>query len=223
MIEIRISEDIEDAGVTVTLGCIECRVTITEEDAALGVALEQAAADCRTQLGDRPVSEVPRIADTRRAYRALGKDPSRYRPSAEALLRRIVQGKDLYRINSAVDSNNLISLRTGFSIGAYDRAALRPPIGLYQGPDGLSYEAIGRGAINLAGLPVLIDAAGPFGSPTSDSERSKVTAATELLLMVMFDFGDVPEIEETLDFAAETLVRHCAASDLETWLVDNLS
>ena len=87
----------------------------------------------------------------------------------------------------------------------------------------MSYEAIGRGPINLAGLPVLIDAAGAFGSPTSDSERSKVTTATERLLMVIFDFGEVPEVAEALDFAAETLTAHCAATDLETWLVDNRS
>ncbi len=223
MIEIKISDDIEAAGIEVTLGCIECGVSVTKDDAALGAALEQEALHRKAELGGRPVSELPRIAATRRAYKALGKDPSRYRPSAEALLRRVAQGKDLYRINAAVDANNLISLRTGFSIGAYDRAALRPPVGLYQGPEGLSFEAIGRGPINLAGLPVLIDAAGAFGSPTSDSERSKVTPETERLLMVMFDFGDPPELERAFDFAVETLAKHCNATDVETWLVDNRS
>jgi DNA/RNA-binding domain of Phe-tRNA-synthetase-like protein len=164
---------------------------------------------------------VPQVAAARRAYRALGKDPARYRPSAEALLRRLVQGKGLTSINAVVDANNLISLRTGLSIGAYDADCLEAPLLLRKGRAGEPYEAIGRGLLNIENLPVLSDARGPFGSPTSDSERSMITGETRRLLMVLFGFHAGPELIEPLAFAGECLQTYCAAREIETALIAN--
>jgi DNA/RNA-binding domain of Phe-tRNA-synthetase-like protein len=221
MIEITIVEDLAAAGVAVALGCIECSVEVAREAVALGAALTEEAARRAEVLAGSPVGEVPQVAATRRAYKALGKDPSRYRPSAEALLRRLAQGKGLYRINTVVDTNNLVSLRTGLSIGAYDLAKLSPPVALRRGRAGESYEAIGRGPINLEGLPLLADRNGPFGSPTSDSARSMITEQTGRLLMVIFGFGAEPECTAALTFAAQCLESYCQASAVETAVVSN--
>lgn len=120
-----------------------------------------------------------------------------------------------------VDVNNLVSLRSGWSIGAYDLAALAPPVTLRRGRAGESYEAIGRGPLNLEGLPLLADAAGPFGSPTSDSARSMIVAGTRNLLMVLFGFGAAEGLEAALAFAVESLPRYCGAEEIEAAMVPN--
>ena len=219
MIDISIAPEITDAGVDLVLGCTTCNVTVSENDEALVAALDR---ECATRAADSaatPPGQVPAVAATRQAYKALGKDPSRYRPSAEALMRRIAQGKELYRVNTVVDTNNLVSLRSGHSIGAYRLDALAPPLLCRRGAAGESYEAIGRGPLNLEGLPLLADTGGPFGSPTSDSARSMITPETQAILMVIFGFGDEPAIDEALGFAVGALSTYCAAQDIDTAII----
>lgn len=222
MNDIAIDPAFAAAGIPVRLGCLTARVAPTTGDAALGEALEAAAARRAAEPGEAPPSRVPAIAGTRRAYKALGKDPARYRPSAEALLRRARQGKAFFRVNSVVDVNNLVSLETGISIGAYDAGKLRPPILFRPGAEGESYEGIGRGTLNLAGLPLFADAAGPFGNPTGDSARTAIGEATRGLLMVLivFDRGDT-DLDAALARTAELLARHAGAAGVETRVVGN--
>jgi len=195
------------------LGLVMARI---DPEAALTptapVLAETAARRAEALAGAAPAS-VPAIAATRAAYKALGKDPARYRPAAEALLRRVVQGKRLDPINPVVDVNNIVSLETGLSIGAYDIAALRPPLLCRPGGAGESYRGIGRGPLNLAGLPLLADRDGPFGCPTSDSERSATRPETCDLLMVLFDFGPGAwaTLTAALTRAATLLDRHAGA------------
>lgn len=198
-------------GVAVTLGCIAAEVRVADTDAALACKLDAALA---AMPAGRP-QDQPAIAATRAAYRALGKDPARYRPAAEALARRVQQGKGLAAINTAVDCNNLLSLETGFSIGIYDRARLVPPLAYRPGRPGESYAGIGRGPLNLEGLPVLVDAEGAFGSPTSDSMRTMVTTATTAILLVIFGFAPVPVEPAYLERARALLETHCAARLLD--------
>ncbi len=132
------------------------------------------------------VAQDPAIAAMRAVYKRLGKDPSRYRPSQEALWRRIAQGKGLYQVNRAVDLNNYLSLRFRVSCGLYDRTALTAPLTVTVGEPGQSYPGIGKGSIDLAHLIVAADAAGPFGSPTSDSRRAMVTPATTDFLLIAY-------------------------------------
>jgi len=204
-------------GVAVTLGCITAEVRVADADAGLARKLDSVVA--AGSVG-RP-QDRPAIAATRAAYRVLGKDPARYRPAAEALCRRVQQGKGLAAINTVVDCNNLLSLETGFSIGTYDRARLTPPLTCRPGRPGESYEGIGRGPLNLDGLPVLVDAEGAFGSPTSDSARTMVTTATTAILMVFFGFAPVPVERSHLERAATLLETHCAARLLDCHLVTN--
>jgi DNA/RNA-binding domain of Phe-tRNA-synthetase-like protein len=211
-----ISTDFSGAGIGVGLGWITAGVGVAAADPALERALDEAAAAAAARLEGRRPQDLPAVAATRRAYQALGKDPARYRPAAEALLRRVAQGNGLLRVNNVVEVNNLFSLETGFSIGTYDLAKLQPPLILRRGRVGETYEGIGRGPLNLEGLPVLADASGPFGSPTSDSARSMVTAETMRILMVLFGFVPVTVEPEHLARATGLLVAHCAGREVAT-------
>jgi DNA/RNA-binding domain of Phe-tRNA-synthetase-like protein len=159
------------------------------------------------------------IKALRGAYRTLGNDPTRYRGSNEALVRRIVQGKELYRVNTVVDINNLISLETLHSAGTFDLDRVQPPIIFRVGQPGETYTGIGRGEIKIEGLPVFADRAGPFGSTTSDSERTMVRLDTTQMMMVVISFLGVEGVDAVLGRAMGLLEKHAAATGIETKVV----
>ena len=204
---ISVAPEFAEHGVAVTLGIIACRVTVSVSSPALSDALSQAVA--KIEQSDKSLMSA--VTATRRAYKALGKDPSRYRPAADALIRRSANGKPLASINNIIDINNLISLQSGHSIGSYDADKLKPPFTLRTGHVGESYDGIGRGPINLEKLIILADAHAAFGSPTSDSERSKVTETTRNLLMVVYGLNHAVDC---LDDLARLLIEHASADDL---------
>lgn len=208
---IEIARDFAAAGVAVGLGVIEAEVVVAPSGPALERLLDAEVAAVERRLAGGRAQDLPAVAATRAAYKAAGKDPARYRPAAEALLRRVAQGKGLHRINNVVDTNNLLSLATGVSIGTYDTARLEPPLVFRLGRPGESYDGIGRGPLNLEGLPVFADALGPFGSPSSDSARSMVTAATRTIAMVLIGFAPVLVERALLAQAQALLEAHCAA------------
>ncbi len=211
---ISIASELEAAGLNVTLGMLEADVVVEPAGADLIADLDAIAESCADGSGAIAPTEVPEVAAARRAYKALGKDPSRYRPSVEALMRRVRQGKGLFQVNNVVDVNNLISLKSGFCVGTYDVARLVPPLVLRPGSEGETYDAIGRGSLNLSGLPLLVDESGPFGSPTSDSERTMIRPQTERILMVLYDFDSNGDIGGALDFADASLKAYCNARNV---------
>lgn len=221
MLDIAVCKAFAKANVPVTLGVIQCCVTVTEPGQALSEALDKTAAERLTSLSGGTVGDIAQISAARQAYKMLGKDPSRYRPSAEALMRRLTQGKGLYRINNVVDTNNLISLRTGFSIGAYDLRTLEPPVVFRKGVTDEGYKAIGRGRLNVENLPIFADSIGPFGSPTSDSERSLISMDTDELLLVIIGFGETPDMTAALEFSTERLRLFCYAKDIQSTIATN--
>jgi DNA/RNA-binding domain of Phe-tRNA-synthetase-like protein len=160
--------------------------------------------------GGRQPSDIEGLSAARRLYRAFGIDPTSTRPSSEALLRRILQGKPFPSINSAVDVCNLCSTTFLLPIGLYDAAKIRGAVTLRRGRPGESYQGIRKDAVNLAGRPVLVDEAGPFGNPTSDSLRTAVDSATVSLWMVIFGPSDYPPgaMNAHIAFARETIERH---------------
>lgn len=216
---IDVAPDLARAGIAVGLGLLAAEVTVAATDPALDRALAEAVRAAAGRLEVSRAQDWPAVAATRAAYKSLGKDPARYRPAAEALLRRVAQGKGLLRVNNVVEVNNLLSLETGFSIGTYDLARLDPPLLFRRGRPGETYEGIGRGALNLEGLPVFVDSCGPFGSPTSDSARSMVTAATTRILMVLIGFAPVMVEVVQLSRAQARLEAHCAGRVGEALLV----
>lgn len=164
----------------------------------------------------------PAIDATRRAYKALGKEPNRYRPSAEALARRAVKGMDLYRTLTVIDLVNLISLRTGISIGGFDADKIAGTRLVYgRGQAGEPYEAIGRGPLNIEGLPVWRDALGGIGTPTSDNERTKLTEeTTRVLLTVNLYHKTTPEEIQALSADISALLSlHAGAKTLRRIII----
>ena len=165
----------------------------------------------RQTLTVESLKQMSGIAATRRVYKACGKDPSRYRPAAEALIRRMLQGKELYRVNTLVDLINLASIAYGYSIGGFDADKMvgdRLELGV--GKEGEPYEGIGRGLLNIAGLPVYRDGKGGVGTPTSDHERTKISMETTHLLVLINGYdGNEAQVRANAEYIQELLRRHC--------------
>ena len=163
------------------------------------------------------IKQQPAIAATREAYRRLGKDPSRYRPSAEALRRRLLRGLELYRIDTLVDLINLVSLRTGYSIGGFDADKIQgTDLCLGVGQAGEPFEGIGRGVLNIEGLPVWRDAQGGIGTPTSDHERTKMDVGTQHILAIINGYdGDERRLREAAEMTQELLRKYAGSRDEE--------
>lgn len=219
MIEIGISDEFSSVGCDVQLGCLLCDVAVHEQCDPLWEEIGGICNQIATRLTVEEISANPSIAASRKVYRALGKDPARYRLSAEALMRRVVKGYGLYKVNNIVDIVNLVSLKTGFSIGGYDFNAVKLPVELGVGHSCDVYEGIGRGMLNIECLPVLRDAVGAFGSPTSDSIRTSVNLNTTSFLMVVFGFGNYNEIGDSLEYAGKFLLRYGGTTLTEKWII----
>ena len=148
------------------------------------------------------IKHQPVIFATREAYKRCGKDPGRYRPSAEALRRRLMRGIPLYQIDTLVDLINLVSLRTGHSIGGFDADKIQ----------GTHLERIGRGVLNIEGLPVYRDSFGGIGTPTSDHERTKMDLGTTHILAIVNGYNGKEGLQEAVEMI-QTLLRNYTESD----------
>ena len=159
------------------------------------------------------------IVATRDAYKACGKDPSRYRPSAEALRRRLLRGLELYQIDTLVDLINLVSLRTGYSIGGFDAdkivgTELCLGVGRHEEP----FEGIGRGVLNIEFMPVIRDAVGGIGTPTSDHERTKMDVDTIHILAIINGYSGSEGLREAAEMTADLLQCYASATDCQVWM-----
>ncbi len=161
------------------------------------------------------LKECPSIAATRRVYRACGKDPSRYRPASEALIRRMLQGKELYQIDTLVDLINLASITYGYSIGGFDADKIQgDTLTLGIGREGEPYEGIGRGMINIHGLPVYRDSLGGIGTPTSDHERTKISLTTTHLVVLINGYdGNRKRVETNAQHIQTLLKKYCQTQE----------
>ena len=214
MIEIRIAADLKAKCAKATLGCVEAAV----ETGATPPGLDEALRSCEGKIAKLPepraVLESSAILATRAGYKALGKDPARYRGSAEALLRRLIAGKGMPRINNVVDVINLVSVESRLPVGLYDLAHVEGAIEFRAGRAGETYKGIGKYDLNLEELPLFADAQGPHGSPTSDSERTMVTEATKHVLAIIVSFGGVSPLDDAAKRMKELLETFCAAEDV---------
>ena len=201
----------------VALGCITAVVEAPPAPPDLTALMNKRVDEILKLPFARGVLESPEIVATRAAYKALGKDPARYRGSAEALLRRIIAGKGLPQINAVVDVINLVSVESRLSIGLYDLANVNGDIQFRAGRAAETYKGIGKYDPNLESLPVFSDATGPHGSPTSDSERTMVTSGTKNVIAIIISFTGAdtlqrwnPRLIECLEQFASG--QQCAAS-----------
>ena len=192
-------------------------VSVGEADAGLVAEVEAYSGEVRSRYGSAKSAEVPGAADARSLYKALGLDPTKTRPSNEALLRRVLKGEGLYRVNTLVDAMNLCSLRYQLPFGLYDLDHVVPPVVLRRGAAGESYEGIRKGPVHVDGRPVLVDSDGPFGNPTSDSARTMITLAARRALVTVYAPASYSpaRLGEVLDGTERTLTRFCGGSRTE--------
>ncbi len=212
--KIIVSQEISTVCPVFVGACVEARVVNTPYCPQLWEEINAMGDDFRSRLTTDSLKELPSIAATRTVYRACGKDPSRYRPASEQLIRRLLQGKQLYQIDTLVDLINVASMAFGYSIGGFDADRfVGDTLTLGIGREGEPYEGIGRGMLNIAGLPVYRDAQGGVGTPTSDNERTKITLDTTHLVVLINGYdGNRQRVEDNALFIQQLLRRH-AASD----------
>jgi DNA/RNA-binding domain of Phe-tRNA-synthetase-like protein len=203
----------------VALGCVTAQVEAPASPEALIAELSNCEQAILRLPEPRSVLESPQILATRAAYKALGKDPARYRGSAEALLRRVIAGKGLPRINAVVDIINLVSVESRLPIGLYDLAHVSGDIVFRAGRAGETYKGIGKYDLNLEGLPVFCDALGPHGSPTSDSERTMVTSETRNVVAVIISFGGKDGLDRWTQRMSELFAQYASANACEPRIV----
>jgi DNA/RNA-binding domain of Phe-tRNA-synthetase-like protein len=219
MIDVIINQIIKDKLPDLTLGCIACDVNVEIENSALWQEIDEVSAGLEMTADLSEISSNPAISASRKAYKACGKDPSRYRLSSEALMRRVVKGNKLFQINNVVDVVNLISLKTGMSIGGYDLERISGKIFFDIGAKDEPYQAIGRGDLNIEYLPLFRDSISPFGSPTSDSVRTSVGPNTKKFLMIVIGFSGYQSTQEAITISLPLLEKYCLAKNIETRII----
>lgn len=215
-----VSQEIEQICPEFVGACVEAEVVNTPYSEALWQEIETLCGQLRQTLTIESLKEITSIAATRRVYKACGKDPSRYRPASEALIRRTLQGKELYQRDTLVDLVNLASIAFGYSIGGFDADRfVGDTLTLGIGREGEPYEGIGRGMINIHGLPVYRDDEGGVGTPTSDHERTRMTINTHHLVVLINGYdGNEQRVRENAEYIQE-LLRRYAQSDGGTYYI----
>ena len=206
-----VSQEIERVCPDFVGAAVDAQVVNTQFCPELWEEIHALEARFRQELTTESLKELPGIAATRRVYKACGKDPSRYRPASEQLIRRMLQGKELYQINTLVDLINLASIAYGYSIGGFDASKfVGDTLTLGVGREGEPYEGIGRGMLNIAGLPVYRDAQGGVGTPTSDNERTKITIETTHLMVLINGYdGNEARVADNARFIQQLLKKYC--------------
>lgn len=204
----------ETTGDRVRAGVVVLDGVAVREEPAVWDEIETVAAAYREQFQGLQPSEVEPLGEARRLYKSFGMDPSRHRPSSEALLRRVLNDKGLYRLNNAVDTCNLASLTFLLPIGMYDLDRVEGDVVLRAGRAGEQYAGIRKGPVHLEGRLGLFDDAGGFGSPTSDSARTAVGAGTTRILAVIMATAsyDPRHLQRHAERFASLFAGHCAAT-----------
>ena len=215
---LEVSDELRSAWSRYVGGVVYATFDNTAHSDGLWAEIDECVADFRARYTVDSIKQMSGIEATRRAYKACGKDPSRYRPSCEQLVRRTLQGKDLYQIDTCVDLINLASMRYGYSIGGfdYDRiAGDRLVLGI--GREGEPYEGIGRGVLNIAGMPVWRDDVGGIGTPTSDNERTKLSLQSRHLLAIVNGYdGNAEQVNRCCQYMCSLLQRYANGRDMTT-------
>ncbi|WP_195374204.1 MULTISPECIES: phenylalanine--tRNA ligase beta subunit-related protein [Parabacteroides] len=219
MIHVSILEEIIKACPDLHVAVVACDVKNTISDEQLWKEIAEVENKIRMSGKLEDINKFPPIQATRQAYKRLGKDPNRYRPSAEALRRRIFRNLPLYKIDTLVDIINLLSIQSGYSIGGFDAAKIDGDLVLGVGKEGEIYHGIGRGELNIAGLPVYRDNRGGVGTPTSDEERTKIDMDTRKLLMIINGYSGKEGLQEAVAYGVSLLTRYVSTTNLEIELI----
>lgn len=218
--EIVISDKLKSAAPGYFMVLVEADVTNSVTSDSLWQEIEDYSQYLRENVELSQVNKRPGIVATRNAYKACGKDPNRYRPSSEALCRRIVRGMELYKIDTLVDLVNLLSMQSGYSVSGFDGDKIAgDTLTIGVGEEGEPFEGIGRGPLNIAGMPVYRDAVGGIGTPTSDNERTKIDLNTTHVVICIHIYGlDMP-VEEAISLTERLLSQYASAQNIKVRVV----
>lgn len=205
VIPVRVSAEV--AGIVMPGGLAADNLAVVAGATALDGPMASAAAAARAAVEAADVT-----AAVRTMFKRTGVDPTKTRPSSEALLRRVRRGDPLPRVNNLVDVVNWCSLETQLPYGVYDMARVRGTFELRLGMPGEQYPGIRKDAVHLGGRLALVDEEGPFGNPTSDSARTMVTTATTRALIVIFAPRQIAaaRLGPALDLTRDRVERYCA-------------
>lgn len=219
MYTITVSEEIKTKCPQYRGAAVLATVKNTSFDEALWEEIAHFTEHLRATETTESIKQQAAIVATREAYRACGKAPSRYRPSAEALRRRLLRGLELYRIDTLVDLINLVSLRTGYSIGGFDADKIvGTDLCLGIGKQDEPFEGIGRGMLNIACMPVIRDAVGGIGTPTSDHERTKMGVDTRRVLAIINGYSGSEGLQDAADMTISLLRRYASGTECVSWM-----
>lgn len=212
---IEVSEEIRRACPQFAGVAILATVKNTSYNETLWKQIDEFTIRYREMYTTDSIKDMSTIRATREAYKKCGKDPSRYRPSGEALCRRILRGIPLYQIDTLVDLINLVSIRYGYSIGGFDADKIvGDSLVLGIGKAGEPYEGIGRGELNIEGMPVYRDAMGGIGTPTSDHERTKLGLKTTRLLTIINGYSGKDGLQDASDYMVELIKEYASATEI---------
>ena len=196
-----ISEEVRSTCPDTALGLLHYKASVEQSSPELLQMFEDTLASLASTYQMDTIAKNPHIASTRGAYKALSKSPHEYRNAAEAMLRRVVKQSGLYHINNIVEINNCISVSSGYSIGSYDAACL-------------------KGSVNIGCLPVLYDAEGPFGNPTSDSRRAMIQEGSREIVSVLYGFDGPAGLTPWMERFVGMLQQYCGVADVDMQIIE---
>jgi len=217
MINLSVSEIIKEKIRGIKFGILQIKqVQVIKNDPHLEKDLSGLTIELKSKFADRMPSDDPVVGHVRRMYRRIGWEPTQYRPSSEALVRRLLKDKGLYRINNLVDYGNLVSARFHLSMGLYDINKIDGNPVFDVGSEGESYQGISKDKIRAEGKLILRDDTGIFGNPTADSLRTSITEDTHSVLAIFFCPPEVTDsyLLEVLNSLKNYYQRSCPEAEM---------
>lgn len=216
--KITINDKIKAITPNFNVAVMTCGVSVYDEPAITDL-IQNLEHKINTEIDIKDVVNLPIIIDGRNAYKAYGKDPSRYRLATESLYRRLSKGNKLYRINNVVDLGNVLSIETRKSVAVLDADKIQGDVLIRLGLETDDYEGIGRGSINISNIPLYEDEVGPFGSVTSDTERTMIRPTTKNILLFIISFSGKDNLEEELEYAKSIYSKYAKATNINTYIL----
>ncbi len=218
--EVKIDNKLYEVYSDIRLGLLRFNAEVKESDNGFWEYMNNLVQpQIKNEIDGKEWNNIPGVKGSRAAYKAFGRNPGRYRVSSEALLRRVRRGDDLYRINSVVDVNNLISIESGLSVGSYDLAHIQGTITLRKAEKGEGYTGIGKEFLDMENMLVLADDEGIFGSSMSDSTRAMVTEQTKDVLVVIYCFENNIDLPALMEKAQADFQKFADVQNIEAWVI----